>query len=158
MLVSAVQWSVSTVVVQPPSRVRLFATPWTTARKASLSLTISQSLPKYVFIPSVMPSGHLILWCPRLLLPSIFLSTGDFSNELSVRIRWPKYWSLSISPSSKYSGLISLKIDWFDLLAVQGTFESLFQHHSSKVSILWCSAFSTVQLSLRMWPLGRPEP
>ena len=97
-----------------------------TAHQASLSLTISQSLPKFIFIASVMPSSHLILWCPLLLLPSIFPSIWVFSNESAVHIRWPKYWSFSfsISPSTKYSGLISLKIDWFDLLAVQGTQDS----------------------------------
>ena len=100
-----------------------------------------------MFIASVMPSSHLIFWCPLLLLPSIFPSIRDFSNEFSVCIRWPKYWGLSISPSSEYSGLISLKIDRFDLLAIQGTFRSLLQHHSLKSSILWCSAFFTVWLS-----------
>ena len=119
-------------------------TPWTAARQA-LSLTISRSLPKFMFIASVMPSSHLILWCPLLLLPSIFPSIRNFSSESAVRIRRPKYYS--ISPSKEYSGLISLKIDWFDLLAVQGTLRSLLQHHSSKVSVLWHSAFFTVQLS-----------
>ena len=106
-------------------------TPWTAARQPSFSLTISQSLPKFMFIRSVMPSSHLILWHPLLLLSLIFPSIRDFSNELSVHIRWPKYWSFSfsISPSSEYSGLISLKIDWFDLHAVQGTFRSLSHHH-----------------------------
>ena len=115
------------VVVQSPSHVRLFVTPWTAAHQASLSLTISQSLPKFTSISSVMPSSYLILWWPLLLLPSIFPSIRDFSNESSVPIRWPKYWSISfsIAPSREYSGLISLKIDWFDLLAVQGTFRSL---------------------------------
>ena len=124
-------------------------TPWTAARQASFSLTISQSLPKFMFIRLVMPSSHLILWHPLLFLSLIFPSIRDFSNELSLRIRWPKYWSFSfsISPSSEYSGLISLKIDWFDFPAVQGTFRSLLQHHSSKASILWRSAFFTVQLS-----------
>ena len=118
------------------------------ARQASLSLTTSQSLPKFTFIASVMPYSHHFLWCPLLLLPSIFPSTRDFSNEPSVHIRWPKYWSFSfsISPSSEYSGLISLKIDWFDLLAVWGTFRSLLQNHSSKASFLWHSAFLMVQL------------
>ena len=118
-------------------------TPWTEALQASPSLTISCSLPKFMFIASVMLSSCLILWRPLLLLPSIFPSI----NESSVHIRWPKYWSFSISPSSEYVGLISLKIDWFDFLAVQGTFMSLLQHHSSKASILWHSAFFTVQLS-----------
>ena len=115
-------------------------------RRASLSLTTSGSLPNFTFIASVMPSIHLILWCPRLLLPSIFPSIRDFSNESSVHIRWPKYWSFSISPSSEYLGLISLKIDWVDL-AVQGTLKSLLQDHSSKAPILCHSSFFTVQLS-----------
>ena len=128
------------VVVQSPSRVQLFATPGTAACQASLSLTISQSLPKFMLIALVMPSSHLILWHRLLLLPSIFPSIRDFSSESSVCIRWPKYWnfSFSISPSNEYSGLISLKID---LLAVQGTFRSLLQYHSSMASILWHSAF-----------------
>ena len=130
------------VVVQMLSCVRLFVTRWTAAHQASLSPTISWSLPKFMFIALVMPSSHLILWCPLLLLPSIFPSIRDFSNELSVCIRWSKYWSFNfnISPSSEFSGLISLKIDWFDLFALQGTFRSLLQHHSSKASILWRSA------------------
>ena len=100
------------------------ATPWTAAHQASLSLTISQSLPKFMSIESVMPSNHLILCCPLLLLPSIFPSTTVFSNESALHIRWPKYWSFSISPFSEYSGLISFRIDWFDLLAVQKTLKS----------------------------------
>ena len=141
------------VVVQSPSRVQLFATPWTVACQASLSLTISQSLPKFMSTELVMPSCHLILWCPLLLLPSIFPSITDFSNESAVHIRWPKYlsFSFSISPSSKYLGLISLKIDWFGLLAVQGTLRSLLQHHSSKASILWRSTFFMVQLYWEPW-------
>ena len=137
------------VVVQLPSRVWLFVIPWTAAGHASLSLTMSWSLPNFMSIASVMPCSHLILRCPLLLRPSIFPSIREFSNELSVRIRWPEYWrfSFSISPSSEYSGLISLKIDWFDLLAIQGTFRSLPQHHSSKALILWSSAFFMVQLS-----------
>ena len=113
-----------------------------------MSLSISWSLPKFMFIASVMPSSHRILWHP-LLLPSIFPTFKDFANELSVCIRWPNYWSFSfsISPSSEYSGLISLKIEWFALLAVQSTFRSLPQHHSLKASILWHSAFFMVQLS-----------
>ena len=110
------------------------ATPWTTACQASLSLTIFWSLHKFVFIALVMPSSHLILWRPLLFLPSIFPSTRDFSNEPSFQIRWPKYWSFSFSPSSEYSGLISLQVDWFDLLAVQETFRSLLQHQSLKTS------------------------
>ena len=114
-----------------------------------LSYTISQSLPKFMSIVSVMPSSHLIIWCPLLLLPAIFPSIRDFSNESAVYIRWPNYWSFnfSISPSNEYSGLISLKIDWFDLTAVRGTLRSLLQHYISKASILWRSAFFTVQLS-----------
>ena len=137
------------VVIQLPSRIWLLVTPWTVAHQASLSLTISQSLPKFMFISSVMPSSHLILWHPLLLLPSIFPSIRDFSNELAIHTRWPKYWSFSfsISPSSDYSGSISIKIDWFDPLAVQGTFRSLLQHYSSKASVLWHSAFFMVQLS-----------
>ena len=116
---------------------------------ASLSLTISQSLPKFMSIALLMPSSHLILWCPLLLLPSIFSSIRDFSYESAVHIKWPEYWSFSfsISPSDEYSGLISLKIDWFDLLAVQGTFKSLLQQHNSKASILWCFTFFMIQLS-----------
>ena len=125
------------------------ATPWTAALQASLSITNSQSLLKFMSITSVMPSNHLILCCPLLLSPSIFPSIRVFSNELALRIRWPKYWSFSfsISPSNEYSGLISSRMDWLDLLAVQGTLKSLLQHHSSKTSILWCSAFFIVQLS-----------
>ena len=124
------------VVVQSPSHVRLFVTPWAAARQASLSLTISRSLPKFMSIASVMPFNHLILWHPLFLLPSIFPSIRDFSNELAVCIKWPKYWSFSfsISPYSEYSGLIFLKIDGFNLLAVQRTLRSL-QHHSPKASI-----------------------
>ena len=124
------------------------ATPWTAACQASLSITNSQSLLKLMSIESVMPSNHLIL-CPPLLLPSIFPGIRVFSSESILHIRWPKYWSFSfnISPTNEYSGLISFRMDWLDLLAVQGTFKSLFQHHSSKASILWHSAFFTVQLS-----------
>ena len=125
------------------------ATPWTAAHQASLSITNLQSLLKLISIESVMPSNHLILCCPLLLLPSIFPSIGVFSNELALHIMWPKYWnfSFSISLSNEYSGLISFRMDWLDLLAVQGTLKSLIQHHSSKASILWCSAFFIVQLS-----------
>ena len=131
------------------SRVRLFAIPWTAACQASLSLTISWSLLKLIFIELVMSSNHLILCHPLLLLPSIFHSIRVFSNELALCIRWPKYWSFSfnMSPSNEYSWSISYRIDWFDLLAVQGTQKSLLQHHSLKVSILWHSAFLMVQLS-----------
>ena len=123
--------------------------PWTAVRQASLSITNSQSLLKLMSIESVMPSNHLILCHPLLLLPSIFPSIRVFSNESALRIRWPKYWSFSfsISPSKEYSGLISFRIDWFHLLTVQGTLKSLLQYHSSKASILWHSAFFTVQLS-----------
>ena len=131
------------------SHVWLFATSWTAACQASLSFTISQSLLKIMSTESVMPSNHLVLCHLLLLLPSIFPSIQVFSNESVLHIRWPKYWSfsLSISPSNKYSGLISLRIDWFDLLAVQETLKNLLQHHSSEASILWHSAFFMVQLS-----------
>ena len=135
--------------VQLLSRVRLFATPWTTARQASLSITNSQSPPKPMSIESVMPSNHLILCCPLLLLPSIFPRIRVFSNKSILHIRWPKYWSFSfnISPSNEHPGLISLRMDLLDLLAVQGTLKSLLQHHTSKASFLQCSAFFIVQLS-----------
>ena len=131
------------------SRVWLFSTPWTAARLASLSITNSRSLLKLMSIESVMPYKHLILCCPLLLLPSIFPSIRVFSQESILHIRWPKYWSFnfSISPSNEYSGLISLRMDWLDLLAVQGTLKSLLQHHSSKTSILWHSAYFIVPLS-----------
>ena len=134
--------------VQSLSRVQLFATPWTAACQASLSITNSRSLLKLMSIESVMPSNHFILCRPLLLLPSIFPSIRVFSNESALCIRWPKYWSFSfsISPSNEYSGLISFRIDRFDLLAVQGTLKSLLQHHSSKASILQHSAFYIVQL------------
>ena len=124
--------------VQSLSHVQLFVTPWTTARQASLSITNSWSLLKLMSIESVMPSNHLILYLLLLLLPSIFPSIRVFSNESALCIRWPKYWSVSfnISPSSEHSGLISFRMDWVDLLAVQGTLKSLLQHHSSKASIL----------------------
>ena len=135
--------------VQLLSHVQLFVTPWTAACQASLSITNSQSLIKLMSIKSVMPSNHLILCHPLLLLLSIFPSIRVFSSESVLRIRWPKYWSFSfsISPSNKYSGLISFTIDWLDLFAVQGTLKSLLQHHSSKESILRHSAFFIVQLS-----------
>ena len=135
--------------VQSFSHVQLFATPWTAAHQASLSITNFWSLLKLMSIESVMPSNHLILCHPLLLQPSIFPTIGVFSKESVLCIRWPKYWSFSfsISPSNEYSGLISFRIDWFDLLAVQGTLKSLLQHHSSKASILQCSAFFMVQLS-----------
>ena len=125
--------------VQSFSPVQLFTTQWTVAHQASLSITNSWSLLKLMSIESVMPSNHLIL-CHPLLLPSIFPRIRVFSSESALHIRWPKYWSLSfsISPFNEYSGLISFRMDWLDLLAVQGTFKSLLQHHSSKASILWC--------------------
>ena len=135
------------VVVQSLSRGRLFAIPWPTGYQASLSITNSQSLLKLMSIELVMSSNHLILCHPLLLLPSIFPSIRGFSNESALHIRWPKYWSFSISPSSEYSGWISFRMDWFDVLVVQGTLKSLLHHHSSKVSILWRSAFFMVQLS-----------
>ena len=133
--------------VQSLSHVWLFVTPWTAACQASLSTTNSRSLLRLTSIELVMPSSHLILCCHLLLPPSISLSIRVFSNERVLHIRWPNYWSFSfsISPSNDYSGLISFRIDWFNLLAVQGTLKSLLQHHSS--SILLCSAFFTVQLS-----------
>ena len=134
-------------VIQSLSHVWLFPTPWTVACQVSLSFTISQSLLKLMSIESVMPSNHLILCHPLLLLPSIFLSIGAFSNGSALHIRWPKDWSFSFNPSSEYSRLISFRIEWFDLLAVQGTLKSLLQHHSLKASILWHSAFFMVQLS-----------
>ena len=135
--------------VQLLSHVRLFVTPWTAAHQAFLSITNSWSLLKLMAIESVMPYNHLILCHPLLLLPSIFPSIRVFWNESVLPIRWPKYWSFSfsISPSNDYSGLISFRMDWLDFLAVQGTPKSLFQHHSSKASILQRSAFFIIQLS-----------
>ena len=137
------------ISVQSLSHVWLFATPWTAARQASLSFTNYQSLLKLMTIELVIPSNHLILCCPLLLLPSVFPSIRVFSNESVLRIRWPKYWifSFSISPSNEYSGLIYFRKKWLDLLTVQGTLKSLLQHHSSKASIFWHSAFFIVQLS-----------
>ena len=134
--------------VQSLSHVCLVAAPWTAACQASLSIINTQSLPKLVSIESVMPSNHLILCRPLLLLPSIFPRIRVFSSESVLCIRWPKYWSLSfnISPSNEYPRLISFRMDWLDLLAVQGTLKSLLQHYSSKASILQCSAFFIVQL------------
>ena len=131
------------------SHVRLFVTPWTAAHQASLSITNSQSLLKLMSIESVTPSNHLILCHPLLLPPSIFLRIRVFSNESALCIRWPKYWSFSfnISPSKEHPGLISFRMDLLDLLSVQGTLKSLLQHHSSKASIFWRSAFFIVQLS-----------
>ena len=144
-------------LVQLLSRVWLFATPWTAARQAFLSITNCQSLPKPMSIELMMPSNHLILCHPLLLLPLIFASIMVFSNESTLRIRWPKYWSFSfsISPSNEHPGLISFRMDWLDLLAVQGTLKSLFQHYSSKASILRCSAFFIVQLSRPYMTTGK---
>ena len=138
----------SPVPVHSLSRVRLFATAWTAARQASLSITNSQSSLRFMSVESVMPSNHLILCHPLLLQPSIFPSIRVYSNGSVLHIRWPMYWSFSfsISPSNEYSALISFRIDWFHL-AVQGTLKSLLQHHSSKASILRCSAFLIVQFT-----------
>ena len=135
--------------VQLLSRVRLFATPWIAARQASLSITNSRSSLRLMFLESVMPSGHLILCRPLLLLSPVPPSIRVFSNESTLRMKWPTYWSFSfsISPSKEHPGLISFRMDWLDLFAVQGTLKSLLQHHSSKASILQRSAFFTVQLS-----------
>ena len=136
-------------LVQLLSCVRLFATPWTAAYQGSLSITNSQSLPKLISIELVMPSSHLILCHPLLLLPPISPNLRVFSNELALHIRWPKHWrfSFNISPFNEHPGLISFRMDWLDLLVVQGTLKSLLQHHSSKASILLHSAFFIVQLS-----------
>ena len=135
--------------VQSLSRVQLFATPWTIAHQASLSITNSWSPPNPMSIDLVMPSSHPILCHPLLLLPSIFPSIRVFSNESALHIRWPKYWSFSfnINPSNEHPGLISFMMDWLDLLIAQGTLKNLLQHHSSKASIFWHSAFFIVQLS-----------
>ena len=136
--------------VQFSRSVRIFVTPWTAARQASLSITNSQNPPNPMSIESVMPSNHLILSCPLLLLPSIFPSIRVFSNESVLLVRWPKYWSFSfsISPSNEYSGLISFRIDRLDLLEDQGTLKSLLQHHSSKASILWRFLYSPTLISM----------
>ena len=143
-------------LVESLSCVQLFVTPWTVVHQAYLSITNSQRLLKLMSIELVMPSNHLILCCPLLLLPSTFPSLRVFSNESVLCIKWPKYWSFSfsISPSSEYSGLISFTMDWLDLLVVRGTLKSLFQHHSSKAQ-LWCSAFFIVQLSHPYMTTGR---
>ena len=145
--------------VQLLSHVWLFVTPCTIASLASLSITNMQCLLKLMSIELVMPSNHLILHCPLLLLPSIFPSIRVFSNESVLHISWPKYWSFSfiISPSNEYSGLISFMTDWLDLLAVQGTLKSLLQHHSSKASILRCSAFFIIQLSHLYMATGKTK-
>ena len=144
------------VVVQSLSCVQLFATPWTAAFQASLSFAISRSLLRLMSIESVMPSNHLILCRPLLLLPSILPSIRVFSNESALPIRWPKYWSFSIRTSNEYSGLISFRTDWFNFLAIQGTFKSLLQHHNSKASILRHSAFFMVQFSHLYMTTGKP--
>ena len=138
-----------TVLVKLLSRVRLFATPWSAVRQASLSNTNARTLLKLMSTESLMPSNHLILCHPLLLLPLTFPSIRVFSRESALLIRWPKHWSFSfsVSPSNEHPGLISFRMDWLDLLAVQGTLKSLLQHHSSKASILWRSAFFIVQLS-----------
>ena len=143
--------------VQSLSHVRFFVTPWITARQASLSITNSQSLLKLMSIKSMMPSSNLILCRPLLLLPPILPSIRVFSNESTLHMRWPKYWSFSfsISPYNEHPGLISLRMDWLDLFAVQGTLKSLLQHHSSKASIFWCSAFFTVRLSYPYMTTGK---
>ena len=145
--------------VQLLSLVRLFATPWTAVRQASLPITDSQSPPKPMSIESVMPPNHLILCCPLLLLSSIFPSIRVFSNQSALRIRWPKYWSFSfnIIPSHEHPGLISFRMDWLDLLAVQGTLKSLLQHHSSKASMLQHSAFFRVQISHPYMTTGKTK-
>ena len=144
--------------VQSLSCVRLFVTPWTAACQASLSITNSRSSLRLMWIESVMPSSHLILDRPLLLLPPIPSSIRVFSNESTLHMRWPKYWSFSfsISPSNEHPGLISFRIDWLDLLAVQGTLKSLLQHHSSKASILRCSAFFTSNSHIHTWPPEKP--
>ena len=140
-------WNLCPVAIQSLSHVWLFVTPWTAARQAPLAFTISLCLLKLMSTESMMPCNHLILCHPLLLLSLIFPSIGVFSNESALHIRWPNYWSFSISPFDGYSGLIPFRIDWLDLLAVQGTLKSLLQHHSSKATILRYSAFFMVQLS-----------
>ena len=144
--------------VQSLSRVQLFSTPWTAAYQASLSFTISQSLLRFMSVESVMVCNYLILCCFLLVLPSIFPSIRVFSSESVLHITWPRYWSInfSISPSTEYSGLISFRMDWFDLLTVQGTLKSFLQHDSLRASILWLSAFLTVQLSHLYMTLEKP--
>ena len=137
-------WPVGGLLVQSLSCVRLFSTPWTAVCQASLSLTVSQSLLKLMSTESVMATSHLILCHPLLLLFSIFTSISVFSSESTLCIRWPEYLSFSISLSSEYSELIPFRIDWFDLLAVQGTLKSFLQHHTSKALILWPSSFFMV--------------
>ena len=144
--------------VQSLSHVRLFETPWTAALQAILPIINSWSLLKLISMQLVVISNHFILFCPLLFLPSIFPSTRVFSNESVLPIRWPKYWSFSISPSNEYSGLISFRMDWLDLFAAQGTLTTLLQHHSSKASVLHCSTFSVVQLSHPYMTTGKTIP
>ena len=141
--------------VQLLCRIQLFATPWTATCQASLFITNARSLLKFMSIELLMPSNHLILCHPLLLPPSIFASIRVFSNESVLCIRWPKYWSFSISSSNEYSGLISFRMDWLDLLAVHGTLKSLLQHQSSKASILQCLVFFIVQLSHPYMTFGK---
>ena len=157
--INACEKSVVTSSVQSLSRVQLFVTPWTTAHQASPSITNSRSPPKPMSIESVMPSNHLILCRPLLLPPSIFPNIRAFSNESTLHIKWPKYWSFSfnIISSNEHPGPISFRMDWLDLLAVQGTLRSLFQHHSSKASICWCSASFLVQLSHPYMTTGKKK-
>ena len=144
--------------IQSLSRIRLFATPWNAAQQASQYITNSWSSLRLTSIEAVMPSSHLILCCPLLFLPPVPPSIRVFSCESTLHMRWPKYWSFgfSIIPSKEIPGLISFRMDWLDLLAVQGTLKSLLQHHSSKPSILWCSAFFIVHSHIHMWPLEKP--
>ena len=140
--------------VQSLSCVRLFVTPWTAVCQASLSITNSRSPPKLMSIELVMPSSHLILCCPLLLLPSIFPTIRVFSNESALHIKWPKHWNFSISHSNEYSGLISFRIDWFELLAVHGTLKSLLQHHNSKALILQFQPSLWSNSQIRTWLMG----
>ena len=158
ILLVGISSSVQFSSVQSLSRVWVFVTPWIAARQASLSITNSWSSPKLMSNESVMPTSHLILCHPLLLLPPIPPSIRVFSNESTLHMRQPKYWSFSfnISPSNEYPGLISFRMDWLDLLAVQRTLKSLLQHHISKASILRCSAFFTVQLSHPYMTTGKP--
>ena len=146
--------------VQSLSGIQLFVTPWTAAHQDSLSITNSHSLVKLMSIESVMPSNYLILCRPLLRRPSIFASIRVFSNELALCMRWPKYWSFSfnISPSNEHLGVISFRMDWLDLLAVQGSLKSLLQQHSSNASILSCSAFFKSSSHIHTWPLEKPQP
>ena len=155
-------WIASLAIQSLIGHIQLFATPWIAALQASLSITNSWSSLRLTSIESVMPSSHLILCCPLFLLPPILPSSRVFSSESTLRMRWPKYWSFSFSiiPSKEHPGLI-FRMDWLDLLAVQGTLKSLLQHHSSKASILWRSAFFTVQLlhpymTVQVWPKSNP--